>query len=166
MNAILRYREILSPVGKLRLVATSEALVEIFFCTLSAPRSSASNSSAKGAHSVLDQAERQLHEYFAGQRRSFDLPLAPNGTDFQKKVWDALRGIPHGQTTTYGEIAKVIGKPRASRAVGGANNKNPLAIVIPCHRVVGSNGSLTGYAGGLTVKEKLLALEADSHASG
>ena len=110
-------------------------------------------------HWLLLKAEQQLMEYFEGVRTVFDLPYQVNGTDFQKSVWDALAKIPYGTVKTYGTIAKEIGSVKASRAVGGACNKNPIAIVIPCHRVVGSNGNLTGFAGGLTVKETLLQLE-------
>ena len=109
---------------------------------------------------LLRRAERELQEYFAGQRRQFDLPLAPQGTPFQQSVWQALRQIPYGQTASYKQIAQAIGHPTACRAVGGANNKNPLPIFIPCHRVIGAGGSLTGYAGGLDLKQGLLALEA------
>ena len=108
---------------------------------------------------LLLEAGRQLEEYFAGIRAGFSLPLAPQGTDFQKAVWRQLEAIPYGETRTYGQIAAALGKPKASRAVGGANHNNPIAIVIPCHRVIGANGSLTGYAGGLDLKEKLLHLE-------
>lgn len=108
---------------------------------------------------LLGQAADQLREYFAGQRKTFDLPLAPQGTAFQKAVWKALLEIPYGQTCTYGDIARRIGNPRAARAVGMANHYNPLMIVVPCHRVVGSGGALTGYACGLDVKKFLLELE-------
>ena len=108
---------------------------------------------------LLLEAKRQLEEYFAGLRASFSLPLNPQGTAFQKKVWQQLEAIPYGQTRTYGQIAAAVGQPTASRAVGGANHNNPIAIVIPCHRVIGANGKLTGYAGGLDIKEKLLRLE-------
>lgn len=108
---------------------------------------------------LLLEARRQLEEYFAGIRAGFSLPLAPQGTDFQKVVWRQLEAIPYGETRTYGQIAEALGKPKASRAVGGANHNNPIAIVIPCHRVIGADGSLTGYAGGLDLKEKLLHLE-------
>lgn len=107
----------------------------------------------------LNQVTMQLCEYFAGNRRSFELELAAEGTDFQRKVWDLLVRIPYGATRSYGEIAKELGAPGASRAVGRANATNPIAIVVPCHRVIGSNGTLTGYAGGLSMKEKLLAFE-------
>ena len=108
---------------------------------------------------LLLEARRQLEEYFAGIRAGFSLPLAPQGTDFQKTVWRQLEAIPYGETRTYGQIAAALGKPKASRAVGSANHNNPIAILIPCHRVIGANGSLTGYAGGLDLKEKLLHLE-------
>src|SRR5213075_306528 len=102
----------------------------------------------------------QLRSYFAGKRRAFDFPLTPRGTEFQLSVWTALRQIPYGETTTYGEIARTIERPDAVRAVGAANGANPIPIVIPCHRVIGSTGSLTGFGGGLPVKRQLLALEA------
>ena len=108
---------------------------------------------------LLRAARTQLLEYLSGARRSFDLPLDPAGTAFQRSVWEALRAIPYGQTRTYGEIAAAVGRPRAVRAVGKANHVNPLPIFIPCHRVVGKNGALTGYAGGLDLKSALLALE-------
>lgn len=101
----------------------------------------------------------QLDQYFECRRKSFDLPLRMEGTDFQKKVWEELTRIPYGETRTYGQIAEAIGNPKASRAVGMANNRNPVAIIVPCHRVIGSDGSLTGYAGGLEIKEKLLNIE-------
>ena len=101
----------------------------------------------------------QLRSYFAGEREEFDLPLAPEGTPFQQEVWRRLCEIPYGETISYGELARRIGNPQASRAVGLANGSNPIPIVIPCHRVIGSNGKLTGYGGGLPIKEKLLALE-------
>ena len=102
---------------------------------------------------------RQLNAYFARELEDFDLPLAPPGTAFQLEVWAALRAIPYGETVTYGELARRIGRPRASRAVGAANGANPLPIVVPCHRVVGADGSLTGFGGGLPIKSALLALE-------
>ena len=108
---------------------------------------------------LILQCKMQLDEYFRGERKTFDLPLAPKGTDFQKKVWNALQEIPYGETRTYGEIAAAVGNPKAARAVGMANNKNPIGIIIPCHRVVGANGKLVGYAGGMDKKEWLLQLE-------
>ena len=108
---------------------------------------------------IIRQTIKQLDEYFNGKRKKFELPLNPKGTEFQKKVWLQLMNIPYGKTATYKDIATQIGDPKASRAVGNANNKNPIAIIIPCHRVIGSNNKLTGYAGGLDKKEKLLNLE-------
>ncbi|NLM73573.1 MAG: methylated-DNA--[protein]-cysteine S-methyltransferase [Clostridiaceae bacterium] len=108
---------------------------------------------------ILKEAAKQLEEYFAGKRKTFDLPLSPKGTDFQRKVWDVLTRIPYGETLSYGDVAKKIGNPKACRAVGMANNKNPIPIIIPCHRVIGSSGKLVGYGGGLHIKEKLLELE-------
>lgn len=108
---------------------------------------------------LISEAVNQLREYFKGDRKIFTVPLKPDGTDFQQKVWKALTEIPYGQTTSYGEIAGKIGKPGGARAVGNANNKNPIAIMIPCHRVIGANGSLTGYAAGLNIKKQLLSLE-------
>jgi len=107
----------------------------------------------------LGETIRQLHAYFAGELKAFDLPLAPQGTPFQLAVWKRLCEIPYGETISYGELARRIGNPNASRAVGLANGSNPIPIVIPCHRVIGSNGKLTGYGGGLPIKEKLLGLE-------
>ena len=108
---------------------------------------------------LLKEAVKQFKEYFDKKRKNFDLPLSLHGTDFQIKVWNALRTIPFGKTYSYGQLAAAIGNPRACRAVGMANNKNPIAIIIPCHRVIGSDGSLTGYAGGLRIKKLLLELE-------
>lgn len=109
--------------------------------------------------SVIKKAIKQLQEYFSGKRNTFDLPLNPLGTTFQQAVWTALLKIPYAETYSYKRIAEMIGNPKASRAVGLANNRNPIAIIIPCHRVVGSNGKLIGYAGGLNIKETLLELE-------
>ena len=159
----LFYKDISSPVGKLRLVATDKALVQLLFWSeTSHAKLNGTNISPTliQSHPVLNQAEKQLKEYFLGKRKKFDLELATEGTDFQKKVWSALQRIPYGKTKSYGDIARTIGQPKASRAVGGANNKNPIAIIVPCHRVIGANGDLTGFGGGLSVKEKLLALEA------
>lgn len=143
-------RTIASPAGVLTLTEDGGCITSLHL---------GGSGSANDASPVLDEAEKQLQEYFAGTRRSFDLPLAPAGTPFQRAVWDALRAIPYGETRTYAQIAEAIGNPNACRAVGMANNRNPIAILIPCHRVIGANGSLTGYAGGLDVKERLLALE-------
>lgn len=114
---------------------------------------------AWGNASVLIKAKQQLEEYFSGKRKTFDLPLAPNGTEFRQKVWRALLEIPYGKTATYGELAEAVGNPRAARAVGMALNKNPIPIIIPCHRIVGKNGTLTGFAWGVEIKQYLLSLE-------
>ncbi len=114
------------------------------------------------ARGELDTAVRQLSEYFAGTRRVFELPLEPRGSSFQRRVWAQLERIPYGETTSYGALAQQLGAPRALRAVGAAHGANPLPIVIPCHRVIGANGSLTGFGGGLPIKRALLALEASA----
>lgn len=141
-----------SPLGELTLVAHENALTGVFFghCEEAQPPRQSS---------FLLAAEQQLGEYFSGKRQQFDLPLEFQGTDFQKRVWAALLTIPYGETRSYADIAKQVGSPKAARAVGLANSKNPISIVAPCHRVIGSNGKLTGYAGGLCNKEFLLRLE-------
>lgn len=146
-----------SPIGTLLLVAGQRGLSQIWF-------EGKDHRSALGAESRQDEVAlrhviRQLRAYFAGELESFDLDLAPDGTPFQQKVWSELLKIPYGETISYGELARRIGNPNASRAVGLANGSNPIPIIIPCHRVIGSNGKLTGYGGGLPIKEKLLALE-------
>lgn len=108
---------------------------------------------------LIKEAYRQITEYLAGRLKSFDLPLAPQGTEFQKRIWNVLTSIPYGHTLSYGEVAALAGSPKACRAVGMASHNNPIVLVIPCHRVIGKNGSLTGFGGGLDVKEKLLKLE-------
>lgn len=143
------------PLGKMQVVWNDDGITHIDFeDEMPEPQSEWKKVSASKSEAVL-----QLNEYFSGKRKDFKLPLAPAGTDFQQKVWKALMDIPYGTTTSYGELAKRIGRPKASRAVGAANGQNPVAIVIPCHRVIGSNGKLTGYAGGLHRKEALLNLE-------
>lgn len=109
---------------------------------------------------LVERAREELDEYFARRRRAFDLPLRPEGTEFQRRVWDELRRIPYGEVISYGELARRIGNPSASRAVGAANGRNPIPVVIPCHRVIGASGALTGFGGGLPIKEALLRLEA------
>jgi methylated-DNA-[protein]-cysteine S-methyltransferase len=148
-----------SPLGPLTLVASDGALAGLYM-NGRAPEAVETAAPAEGADAaVLAEAARQLDEYFAGQRQSFDLPLAMAGTAFQRLVWDALRGIGYGETVSYGEIADQIGRPTAARAVGMANGRNPVSIIVPCHRVVGSDGSLTGYGGGIANKQRLLDLE-------
>lgn len=180
-----RTRFMNTPVGRLGLVATDEAVVRIFFAEAEVgpeperpecaeedseqPESSAEGRPATRtvstpAEALLSEAERQIGEYFAGTRRTFDFRIAPEGTAFQRAVWEALRRIPYGRTRTYRQIAEAIGHPAACRAVGMANHRNPIVVVIPCHRVVGADGSLTGYAGGLEVKARLLGLESGREA--
>lgn len=142
-----------SPLGPLRILATEAAVTSIWLPPL------APSDVPFGDHAVHRQAARELTEYFGGSRTSFDLPLAPRGTEFQQAVWGQLRSIPFGETRSYADIARALGQPTATRAVGAANGKNPIAIVVPCHRVIGADGSLTGYAGGLPTKSWLLRHE-------
>lgn len=153
----ISYTQIESPLGPLLLAADEASLREILF--VNGRRPAAPDPSWKEDRAPLRETIRQLRAYFAGELESFDLPLAPQGTPFQQNVWRRLCDIPYGETISYGELAGQIGNPKASRAVGLANGANPIPIVIPCHRVIGSNGKLTGYGGGLPIKEKLLALE-------
>jgi methylated-DNA-[protein]-cysteine S-methyltransferase len=125
-------------------------------------RAGATPAPRRDATAALDAAAAQLREYLAGERTDFDLPLRPLGNEFEQAVWAELRRIPYGETTSYGEIARRIGHPGGARAVGRANGRNPIAIVVPCHRVIGSDGSLTGYGGGLDLKRALLTLEAET----
>jgi methylated-DNA-[protein]-cysteine S-methyltransferase len=154
------FKIVSSRVGLLKLVANDLALVAILWENDDPKRVRLGSPVEDVDHPILCLAEQQLGEYFAGARKSFDLPLDFAGTPFQKKVWSELLNIPFGQTRTYGQIANAIGKPRAFRAVGAANGKNPISIVAPCHRVIGKDGSLTGFAGGLEAKECLLGIEA------
>lgn len=144
-----------SPFGTIKIGYNEDAITEL---TVIKPNDLQDMGSPT---SISDRAKVQLDEYFAGKRTTFDLPLRPVGTVFQKKVWSALCDIPYGQTMSYKEIAIAVGNERACRAVGMANNKNPIAIIIPCHRVIGSNGDLVGYAGGLDMKRSLLELESN-----
>ena len=162
-----RHLTISSPVGPLTLAERDGALVRIAFGGGGCGEGREVREGVEGVEGrdccdrspLLDEAARQLADYFAGRRRDFDLPLAPAGTAFQQAVWAALRSIPYGQTRSYKDIAAAVGRPRACRAVGMANNRNPLPIVIPCHRVIGASGALTGYAGGVEIKHTLLQLE-------
>jgi methylated-DNA-[protein]-cysteine S-methyltransferase len=153
----LYWHEIDSPVGRLLLAGDREGLIQVGFQSGPRPLRPADGWIADAA--PFRAAITQLNEYFAGERRRFDLPLAPRGTEFQRRVWRALTEIPYGKTTSYGDLARRIGKPSASRAVGLANGANPLPIIVPCHRVIGADGSLTGFGGGLPIKRKLLAIE-------
>ena len=156
----LAYKDIESPVGKLRLVASANALVAVLWERERPDRLKLEAMKFAPQQPILIETERQLSEYFVGRRTAFDLPLEPSGSEFQKKVWRALTEIPFGQKRTYLDLANAIGSPKAYRAIGAANGKNPISIIVPCHRVVGANGALTGFAGGLEAKAKLLALEA------
>jgi methylated-DNA-[protein]-cysteine S-methyltransferase len=153
------HKTMTSPVGALTLVATSRGLAAVLWENDDPKRVRVKPGALDKRHPVLCEAERQLKDYFAGRRKTFALTLDFDGTPFQKKVWNALLAIPFGQTRTYTEIARSIGKPNAVRAVGAANGRNPISIVAPCHRVIGSNGKLTGFAGGLNAKAALLRLE-------
>jgi methylated-DNA-[protein]-cysteine S-methyltransferase len=144
-----------SPLGPLRLFARGDELVGLFMRN----HDPAFREAVEGDVAVLRQTAEQLDEYFAGERRAFDLPLNAEGTGFQRLVWRTLYAIPFGVTCRYGDIARAIGRPSASRAVGAANGKNPISIIVPCHRVIGANGALTGYGGGMPAKKWLLAHE-------
>lgn len=150
----MKYWEVLeTDLVSLTMICDEEALLGLYF------GEHEPEDAVRKKTKLIEEVSKQLKEYFSGKRQVFDLPLRPEGTPFQKKVWEALKTIPFGQTRTYQEIAVQIGNPKACRAVGGANNKNPISIIIPCHRVIGAGGSLVGYGGGLSLKEKLLRLE-------
>jgi methylated-DNA-[protein]-cysteine S-methyltransferase len=152
------YTVLESPVGKL--LASADAAGRVTGLHFDGHRTPTPDPRWVRDERALAPLRHQLEEYFAGERREFELELAPTGTPFQLSVWRALRAIPYGETTSYGEIAAAVGQPSAARAVGGANNRNPIAIIVPCHRVIGASGSLTGYGGGLPRKQQLLKLEA------
>lgn len=142
-----------SPLGRLGLMGEGEALTALTLPNQPVPRITERETP------LLGEARRQLAAYFAGKLREFDLPLRPEGTPFRLRVWDELRKIPYGQVISYGELARRVGRPGAARAVGGANHHNPIAIIIPCHRVIAAGGALCGYGGGLELKRALLELE-------
>ncbi len=152
-------RTFASPVGVLTLVASGQGLAAVLWEKDDPARVRLGRRAEAIGHPVLEAAARQLDDYFAGRRQRFDLPLDFRGTAFQKQVWAALLAIPYGETRSYADIARAIGRPSAMRAVGAANGRNPISIIAPCHRVIGSNGALTGFAGGLAAKRHLLALE-------
>lgn len=151
------YTRMETPIGVLTLAADDDGLRRIDFPPPRPPP--AGEDWREGSNDVLRETRRQLDEYFAGTRKAFDLPLSPRGTDFQRAVWKQLAAIPYGGTWSYRDLARRIGKPSAMRAVGAANGRNPLPIVLPCHRVIGADGSLTGFGGGLPTKAFLLRLE-------
>jgi methylated-DNA-[protein]-cysteine S-methyltransferase len=155
---MMRCCEMSTTIGRLRLAGDERGLRSISFQNRFPPAAPAENS--LGAEEPFREAIAQLNAYFAGELRRFDLPLAPEGTPFQREVWSALTAIPYGETVSYGVLARRLGRPAASRAVGAANGQNPIPIVIPCHRVIGADGSLTGFGGGLAIKRRLLDLEA------
>lgn len=144
------YQYLNSPIGFIKITANNEAINEVIFVE---------NEEEDNPNALTQEATNQLMEYFEGKRKVFNLPLSPIGTSFQQAVWKALCSIPYGETRSYGEIAKMIGNPKASRAVGMANNRNPISIIIPCHRVIGASGKLVGYGGGINKKIYLLDLE-------
>ena len=147
------YTTVATPIGELTLVASETALTEVHF-----PRRFVGRV-ARGENAILASAKAQLAEYFAGERTTFDLPLEMAGTEFERSVWHLLRDIPYGATTSYGDLARRLGTPKDARAVGAANGKNPIPIIVPCHRVIGANGDLTGFGGGLETKRWLLVHE-------
>ena len=159
----MRYRMLESPVGPLMLAGENDALAVVGFST--GGRAQTPKAGWERCDHAFENAAVQLDEYFSGTRRRFDLPLRPAGTPFQLAVLEALRAIPYGETRTYAQVAAAVGKPRAARAVGAANARNPLPVVIPCHRVIGGDGSLTGFGGGMKTKRFLLALEARAGAN-
>lgn len=154
------YKTMPSPVGRLKLVASAHGLAAILWEKEDPKRVRLGPLTEDKNHPVLLETERQLNDYFAGKRKAFSVPFDFVGTTFQKRVWEALMTIPFGKTPSYGEIARQIGRPEAARAVGAAIGRNPISIIVPCHRVIGSNGKLTGFAGGLETKASLLKLEA------
>jgi methylated-DNA-[protein]-cysteine S-methyltransferase len=156
---IFAYKTISSPVGQLKLVANDHGLTAILWENDKPGRVRLGSLTEEPDHPVLLQVEQELHDYFTGKRQSFSVALNFTGTEFQKKVWQALLAIPFGETRSYGAIAQQIGHPKAVRAVGAANGKNPISIIAPCHRVIGANGKLNGFAGGLDRKDYLLNFE-------
>ena len=150
------YFEYVTGYGSVTIVSDGGAILAVWL------RNTVNLEGRNEADALTDMAAKQLEEYFAGKRTQFDVPLRPVGTEFQQAVWKELLTIPYGETRSYKQVAYGIGKPAACRAVGMANNKNPISIIIPCHRVIGANGSLVGYGGGLDMKRKLLALEQEN----
>lgn len=158
MKNVFYYR---TEIGEIGIAEQDATITNIFFGKDQIPKNSEVNETP-----IIKETAKQLNEYFAGKRKDFDLPLAPEGTEFQLAAWKALITIPHGETRSYKQMAEQIGRPKACRAIGMANNRNPIAIVVPCHRVIGSNGTLVGYAGGLDVKKHLLEMEKNFAHSG
>lgn len=159
LHGRLSYKLIASPIGVLKLVASEKGLVAILWENDNPRRVHLGDVVEEALHPMLVRTEMELREYFAGKRHAFSVPLDVRGTTFQKQVWKALLAIPFGETRTYGDLARQLGNSEASRAVGAANGRNPIAIIVPCHRVIGATGNLTGFAGGLEAKAHLLSLE-------
>ena len=155
----LSYKFADSPVGRLKLVASDRALIAVLWENDHPRRVPLDDLIEDRYHPILVRTEAELREYFAGKRSDFSIPLDLRGTFFQKQVWEALLGIPFGETRTYGQLAVQLGNPKAMRAIGAANGRNPISIIVPCHRVIGASGKLTGFAGGLDAKAHLLCLE-------
>jgi methylated-DNA-[protein]-cysteine S-methyltransferase len=147
-------------IGKIGIAENGAAITDIFFVREDAPNDVAQM--VQKETSLIKEAEKQIREYLKGERKVFELALEPEGTAFQKAAWEALLSIPYGETRSYKQMAEQVGNPKACRAIGMANNRNPIAVVIPCHRVIGANGKLVGYGGGLHIKEQLLTLEAQN----
>lgn len=150
-----------SPIGKIWIVEEEGKIIEVFL----EDEEHTTIVQELGECDVLKEAKKQLEEYFSGKRHQFSLPICLKGTEFQQRVWKALQTIPYGETRSYGEIAKIIGSPNASRAVGGANHRNPIMILVPCHRVIGAKGDLVGFGGGIEAKRYLLELEKEGKSS-
>ncbi len=150
------YKEVETALGTFGIIEENGAITFVLFH----PEKERPKECTEQSTPLLERAAVQLSEYALGKRRDFDLPLSPKGTEFQKKVWEELQKIPYGDTISYQELARRIGNPKACRAVGAANGKNPIPIIIPCHRVIGENGTLTGFGGGLALKETMINLEA------
>jgi methylated-DNA-[protein]-cysteine S-methyltransferase len=159
MNSTIRYTWMPSPLGNVLLVGNDTGLRAVYFHDQKYLPTIDAAWQEDNRMAVLREARRQLGEYFAGSRERFDVPLAPEGTPFQRAIWNAIAEVPCGATRTYADLAVRTGRPGCARAAGAATGRNPLSIIVPCHRIVGSDGSLTGYAGGLDRKKRLLALE-------
>jgi methylated-DNA-[protein]-cysteine S-methyltransferase len=160
------YTTIESPIGELLLASEDGALTALYMQQAPRPFRVPASWTRDPDSPVLRAAEAELQQYFSGERDTFTIPLAAHGNEFEQRVWDALREIPYGETVSYGEVARRIGAPTAARAVGLANGRNPISVIVPCHRVIGANGSLTGYGGGLERKRYLLDLEAAGRFAG
>lgn len=155
----MKYRYLKSPFGRVLVAGDGDSLQWLSFTRGRQKATSLSEWTEDNRDALLREAGRELAAYFAGKRERFELPLEPQGTEFQKRVWKKLVSIPYGKTLSYGELARRIGRPEAPRAVGAANGQNPISVIIPCHRLIGKNGDLTGYGGGLDMKRGLLELE-------